>query len=80
MTDITINSKTHKNIESFSIDRLEYTLGLATGALDHYKGVLKTYTKEQMDKYGNPHLGKLENNKRLIEEQILKKPRVVCKQ
>lgn len=73
MTDITINSKTHKNIESYTVGKLSYVLELAVEALNKYKDFTKSYPSDKMEKYGKLHLTRLEQNKKLIEDEIQRK-------
>ena len=59
-----------EKIDILTPKQLKHMVQLVEDQIINYKRCCENYTEEQWKKYGNPHLRKLEEEKRLFEEKL----------
>lgn len=66
--DVQIGTKHYRNIENLTHDKLNHLIQLAQVEIDNYQKAIENYPPERMERYGKPHLRKLEKTKEDIIE------------
>lgn len=59
-----------KKTKKLTKDDIEHKIFLKNIEIDNYKKVIKNYPPDRMENYAKPFLNKLNNDLRLLEQQL----------